>query len=73
MVSRIDDFCPKCGKPAYEALYVPIGDDNHVYACRNCDTTWGAVDNWAALEEYAHTTRSHDGGVPDEDSWPQSR
>jgi hypothetical protein len=54
VVSRIDDFCPKCGKSAFDALEVPLGPDNHAYACRNCDGVWGSVDDWAAIEEYAH-------------------
>jgi hypothetical protein len=59
VVSRIDDFCPRCGKPAFDALEVPIGRNN-VYACRHCDTMWGSVDDWAAIEEYAHHARSDD-------------
>jgi hypothetical protein len=65
MVSRIDDFCPKCGKSAFDALEVPLGRNGNAYACRNCNMIWGTVDDWAAIEEYAHRARSDD-DVPTE-------
>jgi hypothetical protein len=63
VVSRIE-LCPNCGSPGEDALYIPIGPDNHIYACRHCDTVWGSVGEWATLEEYARHP------APDDDTPP---